>query len=371
MKKRTVGILTHWSIPNFGSFLQAYALQNVIKSMWPDYDVRQIAYMNKIHAKMYYGLELHEVYNHWFLNPGFYKDCYQRNRRKHQIIQLRKFKNYYLQDIEHTDILDAKKLMQERFDNVVLGSDILWDYSIDFYGHDRFVFGNNFNCKNIISYAASFGTVKEKTDFPDYVRKGIQRLNAVSVRDLNSKTIVECLTQKDVKVVLDPTLLWNFEDDSKVKEPSFEFKYIAVYGSYSSNEQIRSIKSHAFEKNYKIVYLDSVGDSCDWCDIFIDASKMSPFEWCGYIKASEIFVTCTFHGLMFGLIFNKPIIFNATQFMRDKASDFIEYLELDDIFLKNKSFDEQLRYNWNYNYIKDKILVKRKSSLEFLRENIR
>ena len=110
MKKRTVGILTHWSIPNFGSFLQAYALQNVIKSMWPDYDVRQIAYMNKIHAKMYYGLELHEVYNHWFLNPGFYKDCYQRNRRKHQIIQLRKFKNYYLQDIEHTDILDAKKI---------------------------------------------------------------------------------------------------------------------------------------------------------------------------------------------------------------------------------------------------------------------
>lgn len=371
MKKRTVGILTHWSIPNFGSFLQAYALRNVIESIWSDYDVRQIAYMNKVHAKMYYGLELHEIYKYWIINPRFYKDCYQRYKRRKQIIELRKFKNCYLQEIKHTDILDEKNLMRESFDNVVLGSDILWDYSIDFYNHDKFVFGNNLNCENIISYAASFGTVKEKSNYPDYVKQGMQRLNAVSVRDINSKIIAEHLVNKNVEMVLDPTLLWDFNNDQKVKEPSFEFKYIAVYGSFFSDEQIQDIKKYATKNKYKIVYLDSVGDCCDWCDVFIDATNMTPFEWCGYIKASEVFMTCTFHGLMFGLIFNKQIIFNATQFMRDKASDFIEYLGLGEVFLEDKTVDEQLKYNWNYKVINEKIAMKQKKSLKFLEENIR
>lgn len=371
MKKKTVGILTHWSIPNFGAFLQAYALRNVVESMWKDYDVRQIAYMNSVHAKMYYGLEMHEIYKYWLINPKFYRDCYRRYKRKNEIIELRKFNNYYLDEIKHTDVLDETSLPHKVFDNVILGSDIIWDYSIKFYNHDKFVFGNDINSDNIISYAASFGTVKETKDYPEYVKKGMQRLNSISVRDINSKCIAEHIVKKNVSLVLDPTLLWNFKDDSNVKEPSYNFKYIAVYGSYFDTEQVQSIKQLAKDKNYKIIYLDTVGDRCDWCDIFIKATDMSPFEWCGYIKAAEIVVTCTYHGLMFGLIFNKKMLFNATQFMRDKASDFIEYIGLKEVFLEGKTFEEQLRYNWNYCFINQKIDEKKKSSIMYLKENIR
>ena len=53
--RRKIGIITHWDIPNYGTFLQAYGLQHFLANMLPDDDVYQIAYMNKRHKKVYYS----------------------------------------------------------------------------------------------------------------------------------------------------------------------------------------------------------------------------------------------------------------------------------------------------------------------------
>ena len=51
-----IGIYTFWNVPNYGTFMQAYALQKIIGRIFPGDDVRQIAYLNPRHYKAYYGI---------------------------------------------------------------------------------------------------------------------------------------------------------------------------------------------------------------------------------------------------------------------------------------------------------------------------
>ena len=368
--KKIVAILTHWSIPNYGSFLQAYALQKFIGETYPQYDVKQIAYMNPVHAKMYYGYEMHEIYRLWAINPHFYQDIIKRIKSIQRRKNLLKFKEFYLTSISHTEELNSRQLEKTHFDTVILGSDILWDYSIPFYNYDPYVFGNSINADKIISYAASFGTVKPGSLHPEYVKNGIKKLDAISVRDINSAQICEELTDAKVSNVLDPTMLWHFTDDPNIKQIDLGFNYIVVYGSFFTKDQIKFIRQFASEKNLKIICLDSFGDHCDWCDYFLPIGSISPFEWCSYIKASEYLMTCTFHGLMFGLIYNKRILFNATSFIRDKSVDFITYLGLEEVLLNGSDFEESMSYKWDYSRINCLINSKRKESVDYLMKNI-
>lgn len=369
MKK--IGILTHWSIPNFGAFLQAYALRNVISSMDKNFDVFQIAYMNKMHSSMYYGFEMHGLYRYWIINPSFYKDVFRRIKRSKSIKRIRPFEKYYYDYIKNTGKLTSKQLEKQKFDTVILGSDILWDYSVSFYGRDKYVFGLDITANRKISYAASFGTVKQGDEYPSYVKKGITDLDAISVRDKNSAAIVNDICGSNAVVVVDPTLLWDFKNDNSIPEKMVDYKYVAVYGSFFTDSQITSLMDYCRAKDYKIVYLDSVGDTCDWCDVFIDASTISPFEWCSYVKNAEILMTCTFHGLMFGLIYEKKILFNATDFMKDKATDIISYLGLSDILLSDSiNVSNVLDYNWDFDSVAVRLQALKIESLEFLRNNI-
>ena len=161
---KNVGILTHWDIPNYGAFLQAYALQQVLQNMTPDdCNVVQIAYANPVHTKNYYSFELHELFRYWAINRRFYRDVYRRLRNRQDIMMRRKFLEYYDSMIPHSQVFRGKELEDFHFDEVVLGSDILWDYSIRVFGNDKYVFGNDLNADRMTSYAASFGTVKYTT----------------------------------------------------------------------------------------------------------------------------------------------------------------------------------------------------------------
>ena len=90
---------------------------------------------------------------------------------------------YYKDYIPCTKGFTKAALCKQPFDCVVLGSDIIWDYSIKFFNNDEYLFGNNLRAANVISYAASFGTV-----FEDFLQK--ESFNTVT-KKCQLKTIVE------------------------------------------------------------------------------------------------------------------------------------------------------------------------------------
>lgn len=363
MKK--IGILSSWGVPNYGSFWQMYALRQAAADLCPEAEVRQIAYLHRTHYGMYYDL-FWKPNGHWPVSRYFYKCLLQRLAHYDELKETRKFLSYY-EAIPHTEPLQGDDLKRFHFDAVLLGSDIIWDYSIEAFGHDPFLFGVGIDSKVIVSYAPSFGTVKKDRTPPDYVVQGLKRLKHISVRDQNSADLVKQYTGKEAEVVIDPTFLIDFDRIQQIYRRE-EAPYIVVYGSHFSEALIQGAVDYAKAHGLKLICLDSGCDRFDWCDEVIRQKDLDPFAWVSYFKYADSIFTCTYHGLMFGLIFAKPLIFSPTQFILDKASSLIRYLELEIPLVGGaKGFQEKREWDWDYAAIGGRLDALRESSMAFLR----
>lgn len=357
---KRIGILTFWNVPNYGAFMQAYALQKAIQNRYNEYDVVQISHLHKRHYNIYYS-KVNFRYRYWFINPKFYKGLLKNLMSVNKFKRRKKFIEYY-KCIPHIYLKEKIDIL----DYLVLGSDIIWDYNINFFGRDKYLFGIGINAKRKISYAPSFGTVKKNNDVPNYVVKGLQQLNDISVRDGNSLELVKNIVNREARLVLDPTLIWDFETDNNIVKPDLDEEYIVVYGSYFTEILIDGAKEYCKKNNLRLVCLSSLDDKFDWCDIIIDQDSINPFEWTGYFKYAKAIMTCTYHGLMFGLVFKKNIVFNPTPFIMDKAENLIDILNLKDVLIEYQEFNEKISWNWDYNRIDGILGELRKNSYDYL-----
>ena len=364
--KYDVGILTFWNVPNYGTFAQAYALQKAIAAIDEQRDVRQIAYLNKKHYNSYYAKR----------PPvgGFGRSFYRKlpsylNKNSPYNLRKKNFLDAY-KVIPHTENLSSNDLSNTEFNTVILGSDIVWDYSFDLFDHDSYLFGNNIKATNISAYAASFGTIKRNSKYPQYVIDGIKKMKKISVRDENSADIVEEITGERPTIVLDPTWLWNFNEDKAI--PEIDYKdYMIVYGQDFSKRAIDQIIEYAQSHDLKLICLDCNNDNYEWCEILLKQYQLSPLEWIALFKNATTIATTTYHGLTFSLIFKKRFAFFKTNFIMDKAGSFLRELGLYDLFNKEGvTIEEMLGYEWNYEKINSVINMKRKESYDFLKQII-
>ena len=367
MYKTNTGVLTFWNVPNYGTYAQAYALQKVVAQCLPDSEVKQIAYLKKKHYEFYYSK---------FPQTSIFGRSFYRNLFKYliPISPYNKRRNMFLneyQKIPHTDELDSTRLSEVVFDNLILGSDIIWDYSFEVFDNDSYLFGQNIISKCKIAYAASFGTVRKEWNHPQYVIEGIKKLNAISVRDENSADIVEILTGERPKVVLDPTWLWDFEKDPNVVTPKYK-DYIVVYGQDFTDIFIDEVIEYAKDNHYNLICLDCNDDNYAWCDIVIKQYELTPLEWVGFFRDAKAIVTSTYHGLTFGLIFSKKMAFCRSDFIIAKASSFLKELGLYELYNeRDRSAKEMLNFQIDNEYMQKYIRNKRKESKEFLLEAIK
>lgn len=367
MKK--IGIYTHWNIPNYGTWLQAYALQKVVEDIRPGDDVRQIAYTEKTHLDLYYGIFSAARYRSRFflINPKFYIMVLKKLVRLKKIKNSKKFMPYY-NDIKNTGELTDEEFSNKQFDCVLVGSDIVWDYTREaIYKKDKRFFGVGLNTKKIIPYAASFGSAKLINTVPQYVSEGLAKMEDILVRDKNSVEMVKSVSGKDASIVIDPTFLWDFWNDNNVPDRPVDYKYIVVYGSHFTKKNVIEIQNYAKDNNLKIICLDSLHDSYKWCDITISQDSLHPYLWCSYLKHAEVVMTCTFHGLILSLIFKKRIVMNPLPFILDKASSFIDYLGLTEVLTGSGNFEKKVDWDWDYAIIDKKIESLKKESLDYLR----
>ena len=90
------------------------------------------------------------------------------------------------------------------------------------------------------------------------------------------------------------------------------------------------------------------------------------------IGHAKTIATTTFHGLTFSIIFNKKFAFCKTQFIMDKAGDFLKSIGLYELFNKEKvTIKEMIDHDWNYSFINSKIEERRRISIKFIEENIK
>jgi len=336
---KKIGILTFWGVPNYGAWTQAYALNKTINRLVSsEYDVNHIAYLHNKHSNSYY------------IND----------------IRLKNSFSYSWRTIPHTYEMSDINLENEFFDTIITGSDAIWEFSIDVFGDDSHLIGNDLNTKKLISYAASFGTMCKNDYFKEWVKNGLDKYEHISVRDENSREIVKSLN-KSADLVLDPALLWDFENDSTIVKPIYE-DYILVYGTNFSEKFIKFSVEFANKKNLKLI---SAGYINNWCDFNMKLIELRSNEWIGMFAKAKYVITNTFHGLMLSLSYNKQFKFERVEYVKNRSESLIKELNLDMYFDDSadkikRIFEEDIDY---YN-VNNKLNFMRNESLNWLKNAI-
>lgn len=363
MTRYDIGIQTFWNVPNYGTYAQAYALQKVLQKLNDNKEVRQIAHLDRHHYDFYFDRKSYlRDFPVW--KRAFWKSFLIRD--KGSDAKEKTFLDAY-EMIPHTETVDSNKVEEICFDKVFLGSDIVWDFSVEAFNNDPLLFGVGFNAE-INSYAASFGTVKADAEIPQYVEEAIRKMKYISVRDEKSAEIVNRIISVYPEIVLDPAWLWDFDSDINIVKPE-EDNYILVYGQDFTKGFIKNLVTYAKEKKMEIIALDCNDDHYGWCDKMIGQSNLSPFRWIGYFKYAAAVATSTFHGITFSLIFNKRFAFCKSDFIMAKIDQFLRELGLYELYDRNQDdVTRMLRHDFDYMHINKVIENKRKRSIEFLRK---
>lgn len=360
--KYGIGIQTFWDVPNYGTFAQAYALQKALQAINYNKDVRQIAHLDQHHFNFYFNKkEYMREFPIW--RKKFWKSFLIKEKQPD--VKEKLFLDAY-KSIPHTEYIDNNNIHNFSFDKIFLGSDIIWDFTVEPFNNDPMLFGIGFNGE-INSFATSFGTVSADSKIPKYVETAIKKMKHISVRDEKSAEIVRRITGTYPTIVLDPTWLWDFNTDDNIIKPT-ENNYILVYGQDFTKEFIKNLVDYAKKQENIIIALDCNDDHYEWCDKMIGQAKLSPFEWIGYFKYANAVATSTFHGITLSLIFNKRLSFCKTDFVMAKVDKFLKEIGLFDLYDKNQNnVKKMFEHNFKYSIINEIIRQKREKSIEFLR----
>lgn len=357
MKK--IGILTHHYIHNYGAFLQGYALQEAVKSLYPNDEVYMIDFVNKKHAiKNTLG---------WFrYNPN--KDSIKSYIQKIKLPKIFKKtqKEYYnlTKRIRNTEELNNLKL-----DAIIVGSDEVWHYE-DIAKHPM-KFGYGVKVPKLIAYAPSTGSSNVREGIPEYVKDGMKNFTGLSARDDNAEELIKNVLGKECTRVLDPTLLYEFpEYSSKFVDYIKSQKYILMYYCDNLPESIKNeIIEYANKNGYKIF---GAGEYKKWfTETFVD---INPFEWVEMFRNAQIVFTGTFHGAVFSIKSRKNFYCYLTNPSRiKKVNSLLKQFEINERIITIDNYHrlfDKIKNNINYDNVYKLINLEKENSLEYLKKNI-
>lgn len=329
-----VDVFTFQNAINLGAYLQAYALKKVVGQMGADVF---FPYKFSIWGQKYDIL------------------AKKMPKLKFNIIRYKKF-------IKAQKVFNTSGLNSD-CDLLIVGSDSIWDISEKTSGYIPEMFGINVKSKKKIAYAASFGTLTDETVVPDVALCSLENFDGLSVRDLNSKYLLEKY-HIPCNIVLDPTLLCDFDDIAE--EVNIKEKFIMIYGSFPK-ELIAELNKLKLRLGLKLI---SVGTYNDWCD---ESIPVSPGEFIGYIKKAEYVITSMYHGSIFAMKNHKQFISYFTRKRLTKSETTFTTLKMENRLIDNSfcgSIEDLLCKKIDYSIFEKSLEKEREKSLKYLRKYV-
>lgn len=292
MKKILISTYCHWT--SFGSILQSFALQHVIKAIGAE--PATITFASEEHVpvmkRVKPGLNME---NANFLFRIMNKEKLEKGRvRCFQFMDER---------INRITVSSKDQLPNElpSADIYIAGSDQIWhpvlcrgDSFLDYAPID----------KKRISYAASMGVLDIPPENEKKFAGLLKNFDSISVREEDMIPVIQKYTDKPVLQHIDPTFLisaadWRqYESVYDIKKP-----YILVYALYWDRILNDYLKKLHKNTGYQIVSIQDAIRPIYANKRIIDAG---PAEFLWLIDHAQAVVTSSFHGTAFSVIFNKP-----------------------------------------------------------------
>ena len=338
-----IGIISMQRVPNYGSFLQAFALKHTLENLnchveFIDYKPgKPIVPYNKIKRAAYI-----------VANSAFVRYTIDRVKLIHTPNDFKA--NYRLHFLPQLGVTYSRKSILKS-DAVIIGSDEVFNCLTNNFniGYSPMLLGDVSNAPKIYTYAASAGqTTYENLKEVGAVEITNQYLNHIdkfSVRDENTRIFIGQLTKSLPDINLDPVLIYDFELP-KVKRlhPRYVVLYTYPSRKYSLTEQ-KMIKDFC---NRMECVLISFGAAQEWIP---NKYLFDPLTMLAHFKQANYIITDTFHGTVFSIKYNCNFVSYIRPDNKNKLLDLLtrlkredriieDYSELDTLFGNDIQYDE-------------------------------
>lgn len=296
-----IGILTYHYSRNYGAVLQAYCLQEVLKSL--GHDVCFLDYHNPYLAYRKSPFS----FKHFLFNPFKFLirfiNLYYGYRKSVENFKIFEKNNLNIEG----SYLSANDILNSDCDVLVIGSDQVWSPVIT-NGPDPVYWGMRKPEHSImITYAASSGDVSMlSTGEFEHVSEWLNHFSAISVREERLKDYVLSHTGKEVEVVVDPTILAGrgilekIASNRVIGEP-----YVLLYHVESSPSLLKIARYVSEKYNARLVSISPfiLSERLKNRDILYYQADVC--EMLSLIKYAECVVALSFHGTALSVIFEK------------------------------------------------------------------
>ena len=296
-----IGIMTFLHNGNYGSSLQAYALQRVIRDM--GHDCEHIDYQPGIPEKT---LNLIRCGN----SPRLLLDGRKKRKvRGDQAGMQGKYeaiRSFYGRRMHLSPVCRSRgdlRKISGRYDLLLAGSDQIWNpvwlnpaYFLDFADPEM----------PRIAYAASLGiSVVPGARKQRLIRRMTALFDAVSVREEEGARLMVSMTGERSPVMPDPVCLLRRTEWEELTAPAPEGDpYLLCYFIGENPEYWKRVRELREKTGLRALVIPVTEEGYAQADLeLLDGA--GPEEFLGAVAGAEMICTDSFHGLAFGTIFEK------------------------------------------------------------------
>ena len=303
MKK--IGIVTFFKANNYGVCLQAIATSEFLKNK--GYDVDIINYINPYEHRIFkWSYRENDKITGYI--TSFLKNILLGKKRYYN----KGFKNvnnyYHLTEPCATNI---EQLQDMEYDILIAGSDQIWNPLIT-GGLDQVFLLQFGNAAKRISVASSLGSNKPTEEEQMIFRQAFEKFSYISVREQYAKNCLQCLTNKNIKVLMDPTFLFNKNEwinllGKKSKLFDLKEKYILTYfiSGKKSSYQDRVLE---YSKKLNCPVWSIQFSNYTWKVTEKKILGASIEDFIALFMNAQLILTDSFHGTAFSINLNRNFV---------------------------------------------------------------
>ena len=340
---------------NYGSCLQAYALQHVIENMVLsdgttfDYKLIPIRTMK--------GRPERTSWQRKVMKPVVW--LHHRSYAP--------FENRYMHYADITNIAELEGL-NGTADAFVCGSDVIWNPD---FNQNLPAYYLSFAHKYKFSYAASFGKAEIDVSVINRYKDYLASFDRISVRDKTSLALAQKVVDKEINIVCDPVLLMTAPDwQAMMTHPKRKDKYILVYITHLNKDVDRFLRELQEATGLQVVHTANTPKQALKQGIL---KPHTPQQWLGLLAGAEYVVTNSFHATAFSVMFHRKF-FTVVKGDKDKGINFRMYDFLKDMRLDHRMYSSVPNGidldGIDFEYADAQIEKQRAYSLDFLRSNL-
>lgn len=370
--QKKVGVLTFHGAHNYGSVLQAYALQTIISG-----------YLEKKYGANNY---LYEIIN---MRIKTQKDLYKvikKNKSISNIIgnlynifhyrdlkeKYNKFENFINNKLavsnKEYDSIQSVEEDIKKYNYLISGSDQVWNIGAFDFDWAYYLPFDTLSKK--ISYAASFGSSHKIDDetTKKKVKKYLSDFDYLSVRESLSASAIEDMTNRKPEVLIDPTLMVSREQWEKITSPKVDElgEYIFFYSLGASSEDIEVLTTISEQLGLPIV-ISNTGTRNDKTLKAKRILSAGPEDFLSLIKNAKVVCTTSFHGTVFSLIYNTPFFCMNVE-KDDRIASLLNMVDLQERFVNRNNVLEKCKnaYKIDFNKIVYPLKKQQEKSRKYL-----